>query len=83
MITLYFILAALFFLPSSESDRILCFYPLPSKSGVLMAQPLMVELAKRGHEVTFVSPFSLGKSVQNYREVVISVGDGARGKKKL
>lgn len=45
-----------------------------------MAQPLMVELAKRGHEVTFISPFALGQSVKNYHDVVIPVGTAARGK---
>ncbi|XP_063705569.1 UDP-glycosyltransferase UGT4-like [Culicoides brevitarsis] len=67
----------LIFAQNVDSARILCFYPTPSKSGVLIAQPLMEELAKRGHEVTFVSPFPLGKSVPNYRDVVISVKNEA------
>lgn len=76
---LYLILTTLLFLPSTEQARILCFYPTPSKSGVLMAQPLMVELAKKGHEVTVVSPFGLPESVNNYRDVVIPVGSAASG----
>lgn len=80
MILIYLIFVNLFFLQNTEQARILCFFPTPSKSGVLMTQPLMVELAKKGHNVTVVSSFALGKQVENYHDVVISIEGAAKGK---
>ncbi|XP_055609692.1 UDP-glucosyltransferase 2-like [Uranotaenia lowii] len=54
-----------------QSARILCVFPSPSKSHVLVGQSLLKGLAARGHEVTMVSAFKLSKPVKNYRDVII------------
>lgn len=58
-----------------QSARILCVFPSPSRSHVLVGQALLKGLAERGHEVTMVSPFKIPDPVANYREVVIPVDD--------
>lgn len=60
-----------------QPARILCVFPSPSRSHVLVGQALLKGLAERGHEVTMVSPHKLSKPVANYREVVIPVDDFA------
>lgn len=57
---------------SIESARILGVFPIPSRSHAILGQPIFVELAKRGHEVTFVSPYPLKNPPQGYRDVVIT-----------
>uniref|UniRef100_A0A336LHP8 CSON001305 protein n=1 Tax=Culicoides sonorensis TaxID=179676 RepID=A0A336LHP8_CULSO len=78
MLLFYLIFLTTVFFPDSESAKILCFYPTPSKSGVLISQPLMVELANRGHEVTVVSSFPLPYTVKNYRDIEIPLGPEIR-----
>ncbi|XP_065093009.1 UDP-glycosyltransferase UGT5-like [Ochlerotatus camptorhynchus] len=58
-----------------ESARILCVFPSPGRSHVLVGQALLKGLAERGHEVTMVSPFKLPKPVKNYREIYIPADD--------
>lgn len=58
-----------------QPARILCVFPSPSRSHVLVGQALLKGLAERGHEVTMVSPYKLSKPVPNYRDVVIPVDD--------
>lgn len=62
-----------FFLGIVETHKILCFFPTVSKSQLIFAQPLMVALADKGHQVTVVSQFPLGKNVTNYRDVVVPI----------
>lgn len=61
----------LFFIGASECSRILFLYPTVSKSQDILLQPLAVELANRGHEVTYVSAFPIEKAVKNYRSIKI------------
>lgn len=57
---------------SIESARILGVFPFPSKSHSILGQPIFVELAKRGHEVVFISPFPLKNPPKGYRDVVLT-----------
>lgn len=58
----------------SQPARILGFFPITSRSHVTFAQHAMLVLAEHGHKVTFVSPFSFERVVENFNEVVIPVG---------
>lgn len=70
---LVLLLTVLSLIYCTDGYKILCFYPTISKSQVIFAQPLMEALAEKGHEVTFVSQFPLGRKVKNYRDVVIPI----------
>lgn len=59
------------FLAGSECSRILVLYPTISKSHIIPLQTLAVALAEKGHEITFVSTYPLGKQVKNYRDIKI------------
>lgn len=53
--------------------KILGVFPYPSKSHSILGQALFVELANRGHEVTFVSPYPFRTSPhKNYRDLAIT-----------
>ncbi|XP_023937656.2 UDP-glucosyltransferase 2-like [Bicyclus anynana] len=59
---------------TSEPARILAVYPVPSISHQVVFRPLMLELAKRGHEVVVVTPdpaYPKGQSPQNLTEIDI------------
>ncbi|XP_062540705.1 UDP-glucosyltransferase 2-like [Armigeres subalbatus] len=58
-----------------DSAKILCVYPSPGRSHVLIGQVLLKALAERGHQVTMVSPFKLSKPVPNYREIYVPPDD--------
>lgn len=51
--------------------KILSIITAPSRSHHNVIERLVIELAKRGHEVTFVTPFKQPKPVPNLREVII------------
>lgn len=81
---LVLILTFLSFIYCADAYKILCFFPTISKSQVIFAQPLMEALAEKGHEVTFVSQFPLGRKVKNYRDVFIPIDFGQHeGKSNL
>lgn len=67
-----FILSALVTFNTIESAKILGVFPYPSKSHAILGQPIFVELAKRGHEVVFISPFPLKNPPKGYRDVVLT-----------
>ena len=56
---------------SSNSEKILSIQFISSKSHKNMYEPLLIELANRGHEVTVVNPYQSHrvKLIKNYREV--------------
>ncbi|XP_017033184.1 UDP-glycosyltransferase UGT5-like [Drosophila kikkawai] len=66
-------LVALQQLDLGAGSRILAAYFFPSKSHFMMTNAIIRELVKRGHEVTFITPFSLAKEKlgPNYKEIVI------------
>lgn len=67
--TLTFI--ALICAPVIESSNILVFVPSPWKSHLVSFQPLFLELAHRGHNVTVVSKFTVKDPPHNYTQVIV------------
>ncbi|KAH8269649.1 hypothetical protein KR018_012619 [Drosophila ironensis] len=67
-------LLALQQLDLGEGSRILAAFFFPGKSHFMMTNAIIRELVKRGHEVTFITPFSLAKENlgSNYKEIVIA-----------
>lgn len=57
--------------PSSESFRVLGVFPHPAVSHFRAFQPLLRELAERGHDVTVVSYFPDETAPANYRDLVL------------
>uniref|UniRef100_A0A336LS81 UDP-glucuronosyltransferase n=1 Tax=Culicoides sonorensis TaxID=179676 RepID=A0A336LS81_CULSO len=51
----------------SEASKILSIFHTPSKSHQLLAEPLLFELARSGHEVTILTPFPLKNQQTNIR----------------
>ncbi|KAH8254192.1 hypothetical protein KR032_008814, partial [Drosophila birchii] len=66
-------LVALQQLDLGAGSRILAAFFFPGKSHFMMTNAIIRELVKRGHEVTFITPFSLAKEKMgpNYKEIVI------------
>ena len=60
------------FLFKVESARTLGVFPYPSKSHVILGQPIFIELAKRGHEVVFISPFPMKNPPKGYRDIALT-----------
>lgn len=56
---------------SSESSRILFIHPCISRSTVLPLQVLAKDMAKKGHDVTFVSIYPLDEKIENYRDIKV------------
>lgn len=54
---------------SVDSDKILVISFFSSKSHAITYKPLLEELAKRGHEITVVSPVKPTKTVKGIKEV--------------
>nr|ATN96035.1 UDP-glucuronosyl transferase 351A4 [Aphis gossypii] len=53
-----------------KSSNILVFVPSPWKSHVVSFEPLFLELAHRGHNVTVVSSFPMKNPPSNYTQIV-------------
>lgn len=66
------ILFLLIFINVALSARILSIFHTPSKSHQLLAQRLMLELCKSGHEVTMVSPFPVKNPPKGFRHIALT-----------
>ncbi|XP_065219006.1 UDP-glycosyltransferase UGT5-like isoform X9 [Planococcus citri] len=55
----------------NEKYNILGIFPYPARSHYAVFDPLMVELAKRGHNVTIYDTFPKETSIPNYHEISI------------
>lgn len=56
-----------------DSARILGVFPYPSRSHSILGQALFTELSKRGHDVTYLSPYPFKSSpLMNYRDIGIT-----------
>lgn len=55
----------------SETAKILGLFPVPAKSHMVVNSAIVKELAKRGHEVTVVSPFPEKSEIPNYKDIAI------------
>lgn len=70
------LLVILIFISFINAAKILGLYPLPSKSHSILGQALFTELARRGHDVTFLSPYPFKKEPpKNYRDIAITNED--------
>lgn len=56
---------------TSKSARILIVQTSPCRSHVIPLQELGKVLAKRNHEITFISSFPLEKPIENYRDITV------------
>lgn len=56
----------------AHTSKILALFPYPLKSHFIMFDALLVELAKRGHNVTVVTTFPKKIAIQNYTEIDVS-----------
>jgi hypothetical protein len=75
-------LLVLALLPVALNDgaKILGVFPFPAKSHLMVHKALMLELARRGHEITVVSGFPENKPVPNYTDIVFKTNlDALRG----
>lgn len=53
--------------------KILGVFPYPSRSHSILGQALLTELANRGHDVTYLSPYPFKKPPnENYRDIAIT-----------
>ncbi|XP_026735438.1 UDP-glucuronosyltransferase 2B31-like [Trichoplusia ni] len=69
---LYFVSCYVLLINSIDSAKILGVFPVPSISHQVVFRPLMLELAKRGHDVTVITTdpvFPKGEAPANYTEV--------------
>lgn len=67
--------AIVFLFIGIESSKILVLFPTISKSHIMPLQSLAVSLSQRGHDITFVSTYPLGKQVKNYRDIKVPFND--------
>ncbi|CAH0715026.1 unnamed protein product, partial [Brenthis ino] len=64
-----FVLTAIY---KGHSAKILGVFPIPSISHQVVFRPVMIELARRGHEVTVITPdpaFAKGQTPPNFTEI--------------
>jgi len=52
-----------------RAAKVLGVFPFPSRSHLTVQKSLMLELARRGHEVTAVSSFPENKAIPNYTDI--------------
>lgn len=72
MITRELIAGLLLLAGAVNAVKILCVFPVMSHSHQFIGRTLMKELARRGHNVTFVSPFPEKEPVENMRTIVLT-----------
>jgi len=67
---LVLVLISFHFTSEIKSSNILVFVPSPWKSHIVSFEPLFLELAHRGHNVTVVSKFFVKNPPVNYTQIV-------------
>lgn len=68
------VLVFAFLITTNEAAKILAMFPVPSISHQVVFRPLTQELAKRGHDVTVITPdpaFPKGQTPPNFTEIDI------------
>lgn len=55
-----------------DGAKILAIFHFPSNSHFILGSTLLKALAKRGHEVTMLSPFLLKTPIKNYEEIELT-----------
>ncbi|XP_049768134.1 UDP-glycosyltransferase UGT5-like [Schistocerca cancellata] len=66
-----FLISSLGLLSYSEGANILAVFPIPARSHWTAMQPLLIELAKRGHNLTVVTPFDEKNMPDTWETVLI------------
>lgn len=65
-----------------ESYKILGVFPMWARSHYILGSSIMKKLAKEGHEVTVIAPFSEKEKLPNYHEVsTSSIAEQTKGLK--
>jgi glucuronosyltransferase len=68
----------------NHGARILGVFPFPERSHVILHKALMLELARRGHEVTMISCYPEDEPIPNYTDIVLkkdlNISSGGFGK---
>lgn len=72
MRTIIIVTSLYLFAICADAVKILCVFPMVSYSHHQIGHTLMKELAKRGHEITFVSPFPEKEPIKNFKTVVLT-----------
>lgn len=57
---------------ATSSSNILVFMPSPWKSHIISFQPLFLELAYRGHNMTVVTKYYVENPPENYKQIIAS-----------
>ena len=68
--------AVLLFISSlhvTQGAKILGVFPMPAKSHMIVHSALMKELARRGHQVTVLSPFPEKSPIHNFTDIEFKV----------
>ncbi|KAH8281700.1 hypothetical protein KR054_002412, partial [Drosophila jambulina] len=75
--TIFHSLMTLQLLELASGSRILAAFFFPGKSHFMMTNAVIRELVKRGHEVTFITPWSLAEENlgENYKEILFAQYD--------
>lgn len=64
------------FISQITCAKILGVFPYPSRSHSILGQALFIELANRGHDVTYLSPYPFkSPPAKNYRDIAIESED--------
>lgn len=66
------LISVVFCIHHSNSARILGVFPIASKSHSILGQALFKELASRGHEVYYLSPYPLKNPPKNYHDLELT-----------
>ncbi|XP_065218991.1 UDP-glycosyltransferase UGT5-like [Planococcus citri] len=66
---LWTVFISLALLAESQCANILGVFPLKTRSHYNIYQPVMMELARRGHNVTVINPFPINTSQQNFTDI--------------
>jgi hypothetical protein len=64
----------------NDGAKILGVFSFPARSHLIVHKALLLELARRGHEITVVSAFPESKPIPNYTDIVFKTDlDTLRG----
>lgn len=66
-----------------ETSKILTIFPSAGYSQYFVGEPLLMHLAKRGHEVTLISFHTPKKSVENINVIKVDSLANLKGKKPV
>jgi predicted CoA-binding protein len=84
MYNLHFLTLFCIIFSACKGYKILAVFPVPVHSHYTIASKIVNELAHRGHEVTFVTPYLQKSAIKNLKEISVeSVIDIVNGKNHL